>query len=96
VRGGMGERHSGSKYERRDPGPIEVAQVAGRHARARRLCDGVSIVIPADHVGTAGKQRARARESRSPEPEERNFFPGKCRDWNQAIPAFKPRAKSEL
>ena len=69
VRRGMGERHAGREHQRGDARPVDLAQVGGRDAGAGRLDDGVRAVVPADDVGAAREQRARARQPRPAEAE---------------------------
>jgi hypothetical protein len=83
VRGGMGERHPGGEHQRRNPGPFDMTKIGGRHAGARRLCNDVRIVVPANHVGAAGEQRARAREPGASQPEDCDLLSHKGRDRDQ-------------
>ena len=84
VRGGMRERHPGREHERGQPRPVDLAQIGGRDAGARRRNDGFRVVIPADDIGAAGKQRAGARQSRPAEAEDGDLFPGEGGDRNHA------------
>ena len=79
----------GRKHERGDPRPVDLAQIGGRNAGARRLDDGFRVVVPADDVGAAREQRAGARQPRPAEAEDGDFFPGKGgdRDHDGAVPA---------
>ena len=68
---GMSERNAGGQNERRDPGPVDVAQirdlVPGRTSLlARRLG-----VVPDDHARTTGSEGLSRREAGTAEPEQR-------------------------
>ena len=80
VRRRMRQRHARRKHQRGDPRPVDVPQIGGGNAGARRLLDGVGAVVPADHVGAAGQQRARARQPRAAEAEHRDFLSGEGGD----------------
>ncbi len=85
VRRRMGERHAGREHERRDPAPVDLAQVGGRDPGLRRMLDARRIVVPADHVGAAREQRAGAREPRGAEPEHRDLAVRKCGDGDHGF-----------
>ncbi len=58
MRRRMGQRNTGREHERRNPAPVELAQVLDRNAGTCRTSDAVLAVVPAHHIGPAGGERA--------------------------------------
>ena len=85
VRRRMRQRHAGRQHQRRDARPIDLAQIGGRNAGAGRLRDGLGVVVPADDVGAAGEQRARARQPRAAQAEHRDLLSGKDGDRDHGV-----------
>src|SRR5215471_12302739 len=79
---GMRERHAGRKHERGNFRPVGLPQIAAWNARARGLGHGVGIVVPADDVGAAREQCARARQPRPAEAEYGDLLSGEGGDRN--------------
>ena len=86
VRGRMRQRHARRKHKRRHARPIDLAQIGGRNAGTGRLDDGLRVVVPADDIGAAGEQRARARQPRAAQAEDGDLFSGKDGDRDHAAP----------
>ena len=82
MRRRMGQRHPGGEHQRGDPRPVDLPQVGGGNAGGGRLGDGVGAVVPADHVGAAGQERARAREPGAAEAEHGDLPAGETGDGN--------------
>jgi hypothetical protein len=62
-----------------------MSPITGRNAGGGRLFDAGVVVVPADDVGTAGKQRARCDQAGFPEPEHGDFLPGECGDRDHGV-----------
>ena len=80
VRRRMGERHAGREHQRGNLRPVDMPEVGGGDAGAGRLGDGVGAVVPADHVGAAGEQRAGADQPGAAEAEHRDLLAGETGD----------------
>ena len=80
VRRRMGERHAGREHQRGNPAPVDVAQIRDRNAGRPRLLDARLGVVERHDIRAAGEQRARARDPRGAEAEQRDLLAGECRD----------------
>ena len=80
MRCGMGQRHAGREHQACDFAPVGVVQIGGGNSGRIGFRHACRIVVEGDDVGAAGEQRARARQSRAAEAENRDLFAGKGRD----------------
>ena len=95
MRRRMGERNAGRQHQRRDPRPVGVAQIGGGNAGGIGLRHALRIVVVADDVGAAGKERTRAHQPRAAQPEHGDLFAGegRDRDHDEATSASGSRAR---
>ena len=89
MRRRMGERHAGRQHQRRDFGPVDVAQISGRNAGCIGLGDALHIVVAGDDVGAAGKERAGAHQPRAAQTEHRDLFPREGRNRDHGYLSFR-------
>jgi hypothetical protein len=96
VRRRVGERNAGRQHQRRDPRPVDMPQIGGRNPGRRRLGHAVGIVVPADDIGTAGQQRARARQPGVAEAEDGDLAAGEGgdRDHHRSFSVESPASAS--
>ena len=85
----MGERHAGRQHQRRDFGPVDVAQISGGNAGCIGLGDALHIVVAGDDVGAAGKERAGAHQPRAAQTEHRDLFPRESRNRDHGYLSFR-------
>jgi hypothetical protein len=91
----MGQRNAGREHERRDPAPVELAQIFNGKARTCRMSDAVLAVVPAHHIGPAGGERAGSNHPGAAQAEHGNFFAGERSDGDHGgIPGAIPNSRS--
>ncbi len=84
MRRRIGERNAGREHERGDAGPVDLPEIAGGNAAARRHRDLGRIVVEGDHLTAAGFKRLAARKPGAAEPEHGHFFAREGRDRDHA------------
>ena len=96
VRRRMGERHARREHQRGNLRPVDLPEVGGGNAGARRLGDGIGAVVPADDVGAAGEQRAGADQPGAAEAEHGDFLSGEAgdRDHYRSFSVERPTSAS--
>ena len=89
MRLGMGERHAGRQHQRRDLGPVDVAQIGGGNAGGIGLGDALRVIVERDDIGAAGEQRAGAHQPRAAQTEHRDLFPREGRNRDHVYLSFR-------